>query len=201
MVDVISYERLGLFLREEFLPPDGLTALTRLARVAPGEPGVVGVDGGAEVARNVRRVETLDLPQVVSDDLDQRLERLRPSLEQFFGLSLGWAEPATVLRYQPGDFYRAHRDRVTSLDAFYRSRRISAVLFVNDGRRSPRSGGFSGGALRFHDLRTGRGEAGHVVDVPPVAGALLAFRSETLHEVLPVHAGRRITAVTWFHAA
>ncbi|MGE3275730.1 MAG: prolyl hydroxylase family protein [Vicinamibacterales bacterium] len=200
-MDVVSYERLGLFVREAFLTRNGVSALMRLAARAPGEPGVVGVDGGTQIARDVRRVETLDLPPEVSDDLDRRFDRLRPELERFFGVPLGWAEPATALRYRPGDFYRAHRDRVTSLDAFYRSRRISAVLFANDATTPPAAGGFSGGALRFHGLMEGNAGPGQAIDVPPLAGTLLAFRSETLHEVLPVHDGRRITVVTWFHSA
>jgi len=193
------FASVGIFVRERLLPAATSTALTERALAAVGEPGVVGVEGGAAVARDARRVDTIEMADRWSVDLDRRFAVLRPEMETYFGLPLDWMEPITVLRYREGDFYRAHRDRVRSLDAFYRTRRVSAVLFVNDASYPPGQGGFTGGALRFHGL--GGPSGSMALDVQPRAGTFIAFRSEILHEVRPVTAGERITAVAWYHAS
>ncbi|MGE0043982.1 MAG: 2OG-Fe(II) oxygenase [Vicinamibacterales bacterium] len=199
--DLAFFHQAGVFVRDGFLPARRSALLTRQAVTAPGEPGVVGVDGGTAVARDVRRVETLDISRRLAADLERRIRGIRPEIEAYFGLPLGWSEPVTVLRYRAGDFYRPHRDRVGSLDPFYRSRRISAVLFANGPAPAPDDDGFTGGALRFHDIASDDEGYSCAVDLVPAAGSFVAFRSETLHEVLPVEDGVRVTAVTWFHAA
>jgi predicted 2-oxoglutarate/Fe(II)-dependent dioxygenase YbiX len=199
--DLAFFHEAGIYVRDGFLPARRAGLLTRQAVLAPGEPGVIGVEGGIAVAEHVRRVETLDISPRLTDDLERRVRRIRLDLEAYFGLALGWSEPVTVLRYRAGDFYRPHRDRVNALDPFYGTRRISAVLFANGPSDETGTDGFVGGALRFHDVATDG--MGHpcAVDLLPAVGSFVAFRSETLHEVLPVEDGVRVTAVTWFHAA
>jgi SM-20-related protein len=92
--------------------------------------------------------------------------------------------------YERGAFFVAHRDRPRSDASELSARRISIVLFLNDD--------FSGGALTFYDLIEAR--AWHGVGLPceAAAGLLVAFRSETMHEVQPVIRGRRCTVVSWY---
>ena len=130
-------------------------------------------------------------------DCDARIEALRPTLERHFGVALASAEPAGLLRYATGGFYRPHRDRSSGTPGT-RDRAVSVVIFVNDregGRR------YEGGALRIYGL-LGEGPLAEVgLDMEPDAGTLVAFRSEWLHEVTPVTAGQRFTIVTWLSSA
>jgi predicted 2-oxoglutarate/Fe(II)-dependent dioxygenase YbiX len=60
------------------------------------------------------------------------------------------------------------------------------------------AGGYTGGELVFHAPYPHVDSRQAVVGA---AGSLLAFRSETTHEVAMVTGGERYTIATWFHAA
>ena len=96
--------------------------------------------------------------------------------------------------YRPGDFYRPHRDRAARAGDFVegaRSRRVSVVLFLNDG--------YSGGALTLYGLVDDPKWRAYGFPIAPAPGLLIAFASDLVHEVTPVTAGERCTAVSWFH--
>lgn len=116
-----------------------------------------------------------------------RLEQVRESLEQHFAIALGEPEEPQFLRYDAGDYFVAHQDGNTPLarDASL-SRRVSVSIFLNAG--------YSGGSLVLH----GGGNERTIVDA--MTGMLVAFRSETTHEVTPVTDGERLAIVTWFPA-
>jgi len=121
-------------------------------------------------------------------------------LEERFGVSLSECEDPQFLRYEEGDFFVPHQDGNTPMvydDS--RFRRVSAVVFVTPRGDEPAPGTYGGGELVFH---------GHYATAPNLrvsaeaeAGTLVAFRSETTHEVTPVTHGERYTIVTWFRAA
>jgi hypothetical protein len=54
----------------------------------------------------------------------------------------------------PGDFYQCHRDGRSNPDASptSKSRRISAVIFLNGTSAEPRDDMYGGGALTFYEL-------------------------------------------------
>ncbi|MEO8337310.1 MAG: 2OG-Fe(II) oxygenase [bacterium] len=56
---------------------------------------------------------------------------------------------------------------------------------------------YGGGALVFHGSYANPTPP---LSVSPAPGTLVAFRSETTHEVTPVTHGERYTIVSWFRA-
>jgi predicted 2-oxoglutarate/Fe(II)-dependent dioxygenase YbiX len=129
---------------------------------------------------DVRRAESIDVDPDVFTSIEQRLDDQLPALEAFFGVPLSGREGAGLLRYRDGGFYRPHRDR--GEDAGWPGaalRAITMVVFLNDD-------GFTGGVLRVGDT-----------EVLPVAGTLVAFPADTLHEVTPVRGTPRDSVVDW----
>lgn len=97
------------------------------------------------------------------------IEGLREELNYKLFLGLRSYEAHFAL-YPPGAGYKKHLDRFSTSD----ERSISCVLYLN-----PNWQPLDGGQLRIYlDEK--------FVDIPPVAGTMVIFRSDTLwHEVLP----------------
>lgn len=97
------------------------------------------------------------------------IESLRAELNYSLYLGLQSFEAHFAL-YQPGAGYKKHLDRFSASD----ERSISCVLYLNK-KWQPTDGG---------QLRIYLGD--DFVDIPPVAGTMVIFRSDILwHEVLP----------------
>jgi SM-20-related protein len=109
-----------------------------------------------------------------------QLDALRVALNQRLFLGLAEVE-AHYARYAPGTGYARHRDRFRDSDA----RVISLVAYLNDGWNAG-----DGGMLRLH-LENGS------VDIPPLGGTAVCFRSEFEHEVLPA-LRERLSIAGWF---
>jgi predicted 2-oxoglutarate/Fe(II)-dependent dioxygenase YbiX len=133
---------------------------------------------------------SVDVSSATAAAVDAALAGVRPKLERHFSLTLNGHEPPHYLVYERGAFFVAHRDQPSSEASELSARRVSIVLFLNDD--------FSGGALTFYDLIDGPGWRGVGLPCEAAAGLLVAFRSETMHEVQPVTGGRRCTIVSWF---
>jgi len=153
------------------------------------------LEGDFERNEEVRRASHIEVDEGTRALLEQHLDALRPRLTQFFALPLGEREGLSLLRYLPGGLFKRHRDwgNVPSWPDAAR-RRISVVLFLTTSRDLQQRGTFSGGLLRLFDEE---GQVAH--DVYPEAGTLVAFRSTTPHEVLPIIDGVRDTVVDWFY--
>ena len=126
----------------------------------------------------------------------QRLVDQKSAIEEHFGLNLGEPEEPQFLRYEAGDHFVAHQDGNTQLvfdDS--RFRKISVVIFLNAQSESATPGTYGGGSLVLHGNCPGSSLRSPVAALP---GSLVAFRSETTHEVAPVTRGERYTVVSWY---
>ncbi len=148
-------------------------------------PAGIGRGMGAAMRPDIRGDKILWLdpesPTTAQSAFFLKLETLRIACnrELFTGLS---ALEAHYACYPPGAGYARHLDRFSDSD----TRVISFVLYLNPNWES-----HWGGQLRMYLPE------GHV-DVQPVAGTLVLFRSETVyHEVLPSSA-YRYTLTGWF---
>jgi predicted 2-oxoglutarate/Fe(II)-dependent dioxygenase YbiX len=151
-----------------------------------GEPAEVLDESGG------RRATVIEIDQSTLTELERRIEATRPELEAHFGCSLGELEGAGLLRYRSGDGYGRHRDAGAAASWPDAERRlISIVVFLNSAAPGV-AHGFSGGALRLWDGST-------ATELVPEQGSLVAFPSETLHEVCAVTAGVRDVIVDWFY--
>ena len=108
------------------------------------------------------------------------LDQLRIALNERLFLGLTEVE-AHYARYEPGTGYARHRDRFRDSDA----RVVSLVGYLNDDWSDS-----DGGALRLH-FDDG------AIDIPPLGGTAICFRSELDHEVLPAMR-ERLSIAAWF---
>lgn len=102
------------------------------------------------------------------------------------------------MRYNVGDFFVAHQDGNTGMlrldtDA---TRKISITIFLNAQSSAQISGSYCGGSLKFSDYRAV--PEYREFDLPAEHGLLVAFRSETTHEITPITHGERYAVVSWF---
>jgi predicted 2-oxoglutarate/Fe(II)-dependent dioxygenase YbiX len=103
-------------------------------------------------------------------------------------------EDPQFLRYQKGDFFVAHQDGNTGLLRLETERRLmSMVIFLSREAESPEVGVYCGGSLVFTNLRDST-----KFRLRTEPGTLIAFRSETTHEVTPVTYGERYSIVSWY---
>ena len=173
--------------------PDALdrAALERVRdemRGGGGDRATVSGEGPGRSASLARRATEVEVSPEARDEVAALLERLRPRLGEHFGRPLDEIEPPQFLRYLEGDYFVAHQDGNTPvLHDDTRFRKVSVVLFAGDG--------YSGGELMLHE---GYGPSDASVALAPPPGTLVAYPSETTHEVRPVTAGERLTVVSWY---
>ncbi|MER8644176.1 2OG-Fe(II) oxygenase [Mesorhizobium sp. M1252] len=76
-----------------------------------------------------------------------------------------------------------------------RFRKISVVIFLNRQSDNPSPESYAGGSLVLHGPYSGPDLR---IAMPALPGSLVAFRSETTHEVTPVTCNERFTIVSWY---
>ena len=131
------------------------------------------------------------------ESVRRRLLECKREVEEHFCVSLSSCEEPQFLRYRVGDFFVAHQDGNTGmlrLDS--EARRVSVVIFLSRQADTPEEGAYCGGSLVFHDWRAA--EKNRELSLAGEAGTLVAFRSETTHEVTPVTHGERHSIACWF---
>lgn len=190
-----TFARFGFFVLPGFLTPGACRRLRRRLKTAPSRPGEVHARGRTVRAEG-RRVDVLSVPAATRVEIDVRLDRLRPTLEEHFGCRLAAHEPVQFLRYRRGGHYGLHTDRTPGTrDPDLRRRKVSVVVFLNGPGRGP--GRCLGGELVF-PARRSRGARGRLpLAVDPEPGLLIAFRPDLEHEVRPVTHGSRFSLATW----
>ena len=180
-----------LLVVKHFIEPFVCDSIVSEMRAAEGSAATVyGRTTSGSVDTNVRKTlrvvpssETLELVR-------QRLVSCEPAVEKHFNVSLSECEEPQFLRYGEGDFFVAHQDGNTGLLRLDTERRlISTVIFLSRQAESPAADVYCGGSLLF--TRFG-------FHMPAEPGMLVAFRSETTHEVTPVTHGERFSIASWY---
>ncbi len=145
------------------------------------------------VRKAARRMPSAETVEYVR----QRLWECKREVEERFRIILSECEEPQFLLYRVGDFFVAHQDGNTGLMRMdTEARRVSVVVFLNEQSDMPKDDAYGGGSLVFHDWRGGRGSGELPQGRKP--GTLVAFRSETTHEVTPVAHGERYSIVSWY---
>ena len=182
---------------EAFLDPALLAELVAELDAAGGNAAtVLSQETGGRVQPSVRKTTRVAVAAETRERVKERLMRKKARIEAHFGVALTECEDPQFLRYDVGDFFVPHQDGNTPMvwdDS--RFRRVSAVIFLGEKSDEPAEGTYGGGALVFHGPYTGP-ELRVAAGAQP--GSLVAFRSETTHEVTPVTHGVRYTIATWF---
>ena len=196
-----SGTRFGLFFIEEFLDAQTCEQLIAEMHTAWGGPATVYREGAATpVDESLRKTTRRMLSAETTEFVRQRLLERMPEVERHFQIALNDCEPPQFLFYQEGDFFVPHQDGNTEQLQFdhLRVRRISVVIFLTQQSAQPAHDAYCGGSLVFYDAGADprHKELGfHLAGEP---GLLVAFRSETTHEVAPVTHGERYSIVCWY---
>lgn len=198
MADPTSRPFPDLFVVKQFLEPHTCHAILAEMKASPADAATVyGRTSSGVVEQSVRQTLRTRPSSATVDFIRQRLLGCRPTLEQYFSVTLTELEDPQFLHYREGDFFVAHQDGNTGLLRLdTESRRISLVVFLNREAEAPQPDAHRGGSLIFSNIRPGPGASQfHLMGEP---GTLVAFRSETTHEVTPVTHGERYSIVSWF---
>ena len=184
---------------ESFFDARACGELVAELRAAAGEAATVyGRVASGAVDERVRRAERLSPSPETAEFVRRRLLGCLGQLASHFGIPLGGCEEPQFLRYRAGDFFVAHQDGNTGLLRLERGqeRRVSVVVTLSRRGDAPAPDAYCGGALVF----SGRLVGPHSVELPPARepGTLVAFRSETTHEVTPLTHGERYSIVSWY---
>jgi SM-20-related protein len=191
--------RFDLYLLRSFLDAETCRGIIDEMRRSPVSPAIVyGRGDSGSVDERVRKVTRLTPSPETVGLVTRRLLEGRGEVGEHFGVSLGGCEEPQFLRYTVGDFFVAHQDGNTGLLLSDRERwrKVSVVLFLNGQSEVPQAEAYCGGSLVFSDWRGGQGRT--EFRLPGEAGTLVAFRSETTHEVIPVTHGQRYSIVSWY---
>lgn len=191
--------RFDLYLIRNFLDRQICVEVVDELSRAPETPATVydrGEAGGVD--ERVRKVARLMPSPEMFERVRRRLLDAGEEVGAHFGVSLRGCEEPQFLRYRVGDFFVAHQDGNTGmlLSERERSRKISVVILLNSQSKTPTAGSYGGGSLVFSEWRPGRTQGQY--RLTGEAGTLVAFPSETTHEVIPVTWGERYSIVSWY---
>ena len=183
----------NLFVVSQFLPPSWCEEIVAEMKAAGGSAATVyGSTTSGTIDQNVRRTLRVRPAAETVQLVMQPLWSCKETVEKHFSVTLNECEDPQFLRYREGDFFVAHQDGNTGLLRLdTECRLISTVIFLNRESALPGAPDYSGGALVFSDLRN----RFHIQAEP---GTLVAFRSETTHEVTPVTHGERYSIASWY---
>ena len=174
-----------LFVATHFLEPSLRDAIVAEMKAAAGSAATVyGSSVSGTIDESVRRTFRVKPSNETVSLVMQKLLESKAAIEEHFALTLSECEDPQFLRYREGDFFVAHQDGNTGLLRLDTEKRlISTVVFL--------SRDYSGGSLVFSNLRER-----YQMSAEP--GMLVAFRSETTHEVTPVTRGERYSIASWY---
>jgi len=182
-----------LFVVPQFFEQRLCDAIAVELKAAAGSSATVyGTASSGTIDEMVRRTVRVKPSQETVDLIIQKLLACKDAVEKHFDVSLNECEEPQFLRYRAGDFFVAHQDGNTGLMLLdSEKRRISTVIFLSRESESPEPDAFCGGSLVFSNLRNS-------FRMSAEPGTLVAFRSETTHEVTPVTHGERYSIASWY---
>jgi SM-20-related protein len=188
-----------LYVVKQFLEPRICQEIVAEMRASQADAATVyGRTTSGVVEQNVRQTLRSRPSLTTVDFVTQRLLACKQTLEKHFSVTLAECEDPQFLRYREGDFFVAHQDGNTGLLRLEtESRLVSLVIFLSCEATAPQVDAHCGGSLVFTNLRAGPGDRTKF-HLPGEPGMLVAFRSETTHEVTPVTHGERYSIVSWF---
>jgi SM-20-related protein len=193
--------RFDLFLVRDFFDARTCEEIVAEMHSAWGGPATVYSKGASSpVNEKLRRTTRRMLSASTTAYVKQRLLEQKEMVERHFRLSLSDCEDPQFLFYKEGDFFVPHQDGNSDLLEFdhLRVRRISVVIFLSRQSAEPGPNTYCGGSLVFYESGSDTNQKELGYHLTGETGLLVAFRSETTHEVPPVTHGERYSIVCWF---
>lgn len=195
------FARLGLFLVKDFFDAELCARLRSEARSVTAVAATIRKEGSTHVIdESVRKTNRANVSALTKSMVEARLLALQPRVESHFDVVLAGYERPQFLVYKQGDYYGPHQDSNSEPDApdYVRARRVSVVIFLDSAAGAPGRDAYCGGSLTLYGLIDDSGWKTYGFPLIGEAGLLVAFRSDTVHEVTPLTDGERYTIVSWF---
>lgn len=187
-----------LYIIDHFLDVDACRDITTaLAASRANAATIYGAAGSPSVVETTRRTARIVAPPEVVQLVEDRLAASQKEIGSHYGVGCETFEEPQFLRYRTGDFFVAHQDGNTGLMQSEREqrRKVSVVIFLNRRSDTPQEGTYGGGDLVFSEWRRRPHGQLRFYGEP---GTLVAFPSETTHEVIPVTHGERYSIASWY---
>jgi SM-20-related protein len=160
---------------------------------------VSGAGDGRALDPLVRKAGTANLSHQTEQMITRRVTDLIPRLSDHFEVGLTSVEPPQFLHYRQGDHFVAHQDGNTPvINDETLDRKVSVIVFLNGQCEIANTHSYTGGSLLLHGKYP---DWEYRQEAVGGAGTLVAFRSETTHEVTPVEGGERFTIASWLRTA
>lgn len=194
------------FSQPHFLSLEHCAKLIVKAKQASTQPTTGAAQGIKQVKGDIRRTSKVEMPDQLVEPIERKLQNLMPTLQEYFGTPITRSQPIQVLRYQPGDFYRVHKDNGNlrikevgeAVSPSIANRKLTIVIFLSGQVDSGDKEFFSGGDLVLHSIADLNDSVDSLLPISVRPGLLVAFSSSALHEVTPVRSGIRYSIVSWF---
>jgi prolyl 4-hydroxylase len=144
---------------------------------------VVDPRTGRQVPNPIRTSDDARFPWVILNPAVQALNR---RIAAASGTHVDQGEPLQILRYRPGQEYRAHLDAIAGLE---NRRVLTMIVYLNDG--------YKGGETRF--VKTGLDVRGRKGDALLFRNTLPDGRADPMsqHAGMPVASGTKLIATRW----
>ncbi len=187
-----------LYLIKNFLEADLCGEITNALAASPANSATVyGFAESASVVETTRRTSRVIPPKEIVELVGHRLTARQHEIASNYGIAVEGYEEPQFLRYRTGDFFVAHQDGNTGMLRSERElwRKISVVIFLSQHSETVQPGSYGGGALVFTEWRRRPHGQFPLYGEP---GMLVAFPSETTHEVVPITHGERYSIATWY---
>ena len=194
------FTHLGLMAVKDLFDAELCAALRAEMRWQSGSPAMVGGAATRTVDEELRRASCVEVSSHTKSLIKERLSDLQPELESHFKIALKGFEKPQFLVYREGCFYTTHQDSSDDPQAieYFRERKVSIVIFLNDESEEPAQEVYSGGQLTFYGLINDPLWKHCGLPLIGERGLLIAFRSDVMREVKAVTRGVRYTIATWF---
>ncbi|HEY5884735.1 MAG TPA: 2OG-Fe(II) oxygenase [Pyrinomonadaceae bacterium] len=187
-----------LYLIRDFLEIEMCREVTKTLAASPSNAATVyGLGQSGSIAETTRRTSRVIPPPEIVEAMEDRLAARQQEISAHYSIALEGHEEPQFLRYRTGDFFVAHQDGNTGLmqSKTEQWRKISVVIFLNQHSENVKDGTYGGGDLVFSEWRRRPHGQFHFHGEP---GTLIAFPSETTHEVIPVTHGERYSIASWY---
>ncbi|HET7289319.1 MAG TPA: 2OG-Fe(II) oxygenase [Thermodesulfobacteriota bacterium] len=194
------HTQFGLFSVRNFLSPIECGRIRSEMSSAEGNPASIVKTDERLLDENVRRTVRKEVSEETRRLVSEKLMGLRDELGAYFGVELSHPQKPEFLYYREGDFFQCHTDKGMNPKnpQEVKDRLVSAVVFLNDEKDEPGPDTYTGGSFIIYGILNDPRFESQGFKVTGTAGTLIAFRSETFHEVTAVTSGMRYTAVSWF---
>lgn len=182
-----------LFVVKQFFQPHVCDAIVAEMKTTEASAATVyGRGTSGSVDANVRKTLRVIPSSETIELVTQRLLSCKQTIAEHFSRALNECEDPQFLRYREGDFFVAHQDGNTGMLRLDTERRlVSTVIFLSRESEFPGPDVYCGGSLVFSSVSSR-------FQMPAEPGTLVAFRSETTHEVTPVTHGERFSIASWY---